>query len=63
MGYEAQQFQISTKETNLETILLKPSIESLDEVFLETDPWSREKKLRYFREWFLGSDYQEKKCM
>jgi len=62
MGYEAQQFQISTKETHLKTILLKPSIESLDEVFLETDPWSREKKLRYFREWFLGSDYREKKC-
>ena len=45
MGYEAQQFQISSKETNLETILLKPSIESLDEVFLETDPWSREKMM------------------
>ncbi len=62
MGYEAQQFQITAKETNLKVISLQPSIESLDEVMLETDPWSRKKKLNYFREWFLGVDYKNKRC-
>ena len=62
MGYDAQTFYISTKETDLNVVSLQPSIESLDEVFLETDPWSREKKMKYFREWFLGSDYLEKNC-
>ena len=38
-------------------IFLKESTEMLGEVFLETDPWSRRKKLGIFRREFLGNTY------
>lgn len=43
-------------------IYLKESEESLGEVFLETDPWSRKKKLDIFRKEFLGRSPAAYKC-
>ncbi len=39
---------------SLGTIYLKESIDSLDEVILDDDTWSRERKLRAFRRYFIG---------
>lgn len=36
-------------------IFLRESSESLDEVFIETDPWTRKRKLGIFRREFLGN--------
>lgn len=36
-------------------IFLRESTESLDEVMIETDPWTRKTKLRIFRREFLGN--------
>jgi len=39
----------------LGTLYLKESIDSLDEVLLDDDTWSRERKLRAFRKYFIGA--------
>lgn len=39
----------------IKIIYLKESLESLDEVVLDDDTWSRERKLREFKKHFLGS--------
>ncbi len=38
------------------------STESLKEVFLETDPWSRKKKLAIFKREFLGNSKESLQC-
>lgn len=43
-------------------IYLTESTESLGEVFLETDPWSRKKKLNIFRREFLGNSTEAGLC-
>lgn len=43
-------------------IYLAESTESLGEVFLETDPWSRKKKLNIFRREFLGNTPEALQC-
>ncbi|MDR6300034.1 carboxypeptidase-like regulatory domain-containing protein [Mesonia maritima] len=64
LGYETKVLPISSEETKIDfgTIALKLKPESIEGVVLETDPWSREKKLEYFRDYFLGKDYREKEC-
>jgi hypothetical protein len=62
MAFETLQFQISEEIADLGIIALEASTESLGEVMLEPDPWSREKKLNYFKRYFLGSSFEEKKC-
>lgn len=43
-------------------IYLRESMESLPAVHLETDPWSRDKKLRIFTREFLGNSLAGRKC-
>ena len=64
LGYETKVLPISSEETKIDfgTIALKLKPESIEGVVLEADPWSREKKLEYFRDYFLGKDYREKEC-
>jgi len=62
MAYETLRFQVSEKQADLGTIILNESTESLDAVMLETDPWTRKQKLNYFRNWFLGFDFKDKRC-
>ncbi len=61
LGYKSELIQLQ-KQLELGVIELEVDRESLEEVFLETDPWSREKKLNYFKEWLLGGDYTKKEC-
>ncbi|PKB42232.1 carboxypeptidase-like protein [Cellulophaga sp. RHA19] len=49
-------------KTTVGTIYLQEAIEELNEVVLEPDTWSREKKLRIFRNQFLGSTLPAQKC-
>ncbi len=43
-------------------IYLKEEIESLDPIYLQTDDWSREKKLRYFKKYFIGDQSIQEQC-
>lgn len=43
-------------------VYLREKQESLETVFLEADPWSREKKLKIFKEQFIGKDRAAKNC-
>ncbi|WP_299433129.1 carboxypeptidase-like regulatory domain-containing protein [uncultured Aquimarina sp.] len=43
-------------------VYLTEEIESLDPIYLETDDWSREKKLRYFKKYFIGELRIQEKC-
>lgn len=43
-------------------VYLTEEIESLDPIYLETDDWSREKKLRYFKKYFIGELEIQQKC-
>jgi len=43
-------------------VFIKEKKESLETVYLEADPWSREKKLRIFKQQFLGSDRSAENC-
>ncbi|MEP0213700.1 MAG: carboxypeptidase-like regulatory domain-containing protein [Cellulophaga sp.] len=49
-------------KTTVGTIYLQEAIEELNEVVLEPDTWSREKKLRIFRNQFLGPTLPAQKC-
>lgn len=63
LGYE---LVLITPESQVSSwpleIYLKESEESLGEVFLETDPWSRKKKLDIFKKEFLGKSPAALKC-
>ncbi|PKD19600.1 hypothetical protein APR41_03060 [Salegentibacter salinarum] len=43
-------------------IYLKEKADNLDAVFVETDPWSRKKKLEIFQKEFLGKTSSASKC-
>ena len=43
-------------------VYLSEKTETLDQVFLETDPWSRQRKLDVFRTQFLGNSPEAQKC-
>jgi len=63
LGYNSAIKEISLDKEIivLETIVLKEGVSDLEEVFIENDPWPRKRKLAYFRKWFLGEDYKDKK--
>jgi len=63
LGYNSAIKEISLDKEIivLETIVLKEGVSDLEEVFIENDPWPRKRKLGYFRKWFLGEDYKDKK--
>ncbi len=43
-------------------IILQPDLDNLNEVFITTDSWSREKKIREFKKQFLGDTKAGKSC-
>lgn len=43
-------------------IVLQPDLDNLNEVFITTDTWTREKKLREFRKQFLGQTKAGESC-
>ncbi|MGO1584468.1 carboxypeptidase-like regulatory domain-containing protein [Mesonia sp.] len=63
LGYTSETRTISFKTSSigLGVIVLKKGVSDLEEVYIENDPWPRERKLAYFRKWFLGEDYKDKK--
>ncbi|WBL26585.1 carboxypeptidase-like regulatory domain-containing protein [Zunongwangia sp. HGR-M22] len=50
------------KEENYPIVFLEESMDELGTVILETDPWSRKRKLNYFRREFLGNTKASLKC-
>lgn len=54
LGYKTRIFQNPMENPNLGIIRLEESEESLGVVHLESDPWSRQRKLEIFRKEFLG---------
>lgn len=63
LGYtsELKNIAFKTPIIDLETIVLNEGVSDLEEVYIENDPWPRKRKLAYFRKWFLGEDYKDKK--
>lgn len=61
IGYKTKAFPI-TDLNALKEIYLDESPNQLDEVLIEADPWSREKKLRIFKSEFLGKTISSKHC-
>ncbi|MDT0294814.1 carboxypeptidase-like regulatory domain-containing protein [Mesonia ostreae] len=63
LGYtsEIKKISFETSSINIGVIALKEGVNDLEEVYLENDPWPRKRKLKYFRKWFLGADYKDKK--
>nr|WP_169933004.1 carboxypeptidase-like regulatory domain-containing protein [Nonlabens sp. Ci31] len=61
LGYETQIFSdpLNTDFSNLE---LQPKVGELPAVYLYPDPWSREKKEKYFIKQFLGTTLIAKEC-
>lgn len=55
MGYKSRFIHNYSEQPNIGHILLEESEESIGEIHLETDPWSRKKKLEIFRREFLGN--------
>lgn len=64
LGYKtvAKKIHSTDKTVDLGIIPLKKSEESLGTVYIENDTWSREKKMNYFKRWFLGKGYADKGC-
>lgn len=62
LGFKTYFVQNPTASKELGRIFLMESQESLDEVHLETDPWSRQKKMEIFRREFLGKDKAALQC-
>lgn len=62
MGFKPYFIPFSTATKEVGIIYLEESQESLGEVHLETDPWSRQKKLDIFRREFLGNDLAALQC-
>lgn len=51
----------TSKNIAFGTIALEEEVNNLTEVYIENDPWSRKRKLKYFRKWFLGEEHKAKK--
>ncbi|QED37844.1 carboxypeptidase-like regulatory domain-containing protein [Antarcticibacterium arcticum] len=62
LGYKTTFIQDHLGKQDLGYIFLEESQESLEEVHLETDPWSRKKKLEIFKREFLGKTPAALKC-
>lgn len=61
IGYTSVFIEKPYTNTSFE-IVLQPELESLNEVIITTDSWSREKKLREFKKQFLGDSKAGKSC-
>ncbi len=61
VGYETRLFSLD-EIRGLDVVYLKEKATSLNEVVLERDYWSREKKLKIFRREFLGNDMSSSSC-
>lgn len=62
LGFKTQIFPNPLKNPNMGIILLEESQESLGVVHIETDTWSRQKKLEIFRKEFLGKTPMAIQC-
>ncbi|MDY8136961.1 carboxypeptidase-like regulatory domain-containing protein [Aquimarina sp. 2201CG5-10] len=64
LGYQTITIPLSSiSERDYLRVYLKEKLESLNPVYLETDDWSREKKLGYFRKYFIGEPKFQRKCI
>ncbi|WP_298949899.1 carboxypeptidase-like regulatory domain-containing protein [uncultured Nonlabens sp.] len=61
LGYVSQSFK-DPLHTDFSNIRLQPKVGELPAVFLNPDPWSREKKEKYFVKQFLGTTLIAKQC-
>lgn len=61
LGYVSQSFN-DPLHTDFSNIRLQPKVGELPAVFLNPDPWSREKKEKYFVKQFLGTTLIAKQC-
>lgn len=61
VGYETRLFSLEEIRA-LDVVYLQEKATSLNEVVLERDYWSREKKLKIFRREFLGNDVASASC-
>ena len=62
LGYNRVYISNYQNSSKLPPVYLTESTEQLGEVFLETDPWSREHKLREFKREFLGHTAEAAQC-
>lgn len=62
LGYENLIIDTSQKGGNLGSFYLQEKTETLAEVVVEPDTWSREKKLKHFLREFLGKTPEALKC-
>lgn len=64
LGYQNETLrQDQIKDNNNIIIYLKKQLEVLDPVFVENDDWSREKKMHYFKMYFIGSESIQNNCI
>lgn len=61
LGYEPARFPKPLK-ANLNLVKLVQKADQLDAVILNPDPWSRKKKERYFKDYFLGTSSISNSC-
>lgn len=61
LGYDTQQF-VKPQNADLSAVLLKEQVGALPAVYINPDPWSREKKERYFIKQFIGTTLVAEKC-
>lgn len=61
LGYVTQRFT-DPLNTNFSNLHLQPKVGDLPAVYLNPDPWSREKKEKYFIKQFIGSTRIADKC-
>ncbi|MFT5926798.1 MAG: hypothetical protein ACI9WL_001550 [Rubritalea sp.] len=61
LGYESQSFN-NPLNTDFSPLKLQPKVGELPAVYINPDPWSREKKEQYFIKQFLGTTLIAKEC-
>ncbi len=61
LGYDTQTFQ-NPLQVDFSNIKLKPKVGELPAVYLNPDPWSREKKEKFFIKQFIGTTKIAEKC-
>ncbi|WP_378172466.1 carboxypeptidase-like regulatory domain-containing protein [Aquimarina sp. SS2-1] len=63
LGYENKTIEQSRiQDKNNIVVYLKEQLEPLDPVYLSNDSWSRQKKLAYFKRYFIGSGNIQNTC-
>lgn len=51
----------SSQSISFDKIPIQEELNTLTEVYIESDPWSRKRKMKYFKKWFLGKNHRNKK--